>query len=110
MLPMSSSAMQLMLGDPSLLPVAIITAKLHHPTPNKQAPHHACRITTQKDPSAIQGPWPAEPCSMQELRNSALTRGPHASTHNDDVETKSAFSTETRTQPRPRLHAYTTCM
>jgi hypothetical protein len=48
----------LMVGDSSLLAVAILTAKLHHPTPNKQAPHHACRITTQKDPSAIQGAWP----------------------------------------------------
>ena len=76
-----------------------------HPTMHVALPH-------RKPPLRLRTPRtrPAEPCSMHKLRNSALTRGPHASTNNDDVETISAFSNETRTRSRPRLHAYTTCM
>jgi hypothetical protein len=112
MLRVSSSAVQLMLGDPSLRLSPFLLPNFTTPHQTNKHPTMHATLPHKKTLSSIQGAWPmsAEPCSMQALRNSALTRGPHASKNNDDVETKSAFSTETRTQPRPRLHAYTTCM
>lgn len=60
------------------------------------------------------GLWTAEPCSMHELRQSALTGVPHASTYNDDVETivfRRPLSDERQERIRVRacMHTRFTC-